>query len=259
MVGKSHEPRVLLYDIETAPTLGWMWRVYQADAIAVERSWYMLSFAYKWLGDKKVQTHALPDFPLYKREPENDRRLCDALWWLFDEAEVIVAHNGDRFDQRKARARFLVHDMMPPSPFREIDTLKVLRRKFALDSNRLDDACQQLSIGSKLPHQGKHTWLGCMSGDEKSWATMRKYNAQDVKLLEALYERLLPWIDNHPNMALIGDRPDACPKCFSTVGMIKRANYKYHGVTKAQVFQCKACNGYSHHRLSEPTVRPRYK
>jgi hypothetical protein len=44
-----------------------------------------------------------------------------------------------------------------------------------------------LGIGRKLNHTGKALWLGCMSGDPKSWKKMRRYNQQDVRLLEAVY------------------------------------------------------------------------
>ena len=106
--------KVLFYDIETAPNLAYVWGKYQQDAIEIPRSWYMMAFGYKWEGQKS-KVLALPDFELYATDPDNDRDLVEALWKLFDEADVVIAHNGDKFDMRKANARFVFHYMNPPN------------------------------------------------------------------------------------------------------------------------------------------------
>jgi DNA polymerase elongation subunit (family B) len=100
----------------------------------------MLSFAVKWDGEKRVKTYALPDYPLFKRDKENDRDLVKDLYDVFDEADILIAHNGDRFDIRKSNARFIQHGLKPPITYKTIDTLKIARRqKFKFDSNRLND------------------------------------------------------------------------------------------------------------------------
>ena len=253
------EPRILVYDIENSPSLGWVWQKYQTDVVEFKEDWYLLCFAYKWLGGKTVKTVALPDFPLYKREPENDYHVASELWHLFNEADIVVAHNGNRFDQAKARARFLVHGFEPHTPFREIDTLQVARKRFNFTANNLDELCRQLGIGRKEYTGGIDTWLGCMRGDTKSWATMLKYNKRDVAMLEELYLRFRPWMENHPNIALISGRPSACPKCGSEEGMVLRKHRRINTVTAADVYQCKACGGYSTARVTDGSPKPNYK
>jgi hypothetical protein len=240
----------MVYDIENAPSLGWVWSKYQTDVVEFEQDWFLLSYAYKWLGEQKVHSVSLPDFSGYARDRTDDRRLARSLWEKFDEADIVVAHNGNRFDQAKARARFLVHGFEPPSPFKEVDTLQVARRHFNFTSNALDDLCRQLGIGCKVAHYGFRTWKGCMSGDPKAWALLNKYNRQDVRMLEELYLRLLPWIDGHPNMALIADKPNACPKCGSLRPM-KSNGWKYANVTKKQAWRCRDCGGNVYGRAVE--------
>ena len=235
-------PRILIYDIENTPSLGWVWNKWQTDVVELHQDWYMLCFAYKWLGDSKVQTVALPDFDGYARNRADDSLVVQALHALFDEADIVVAHNGNRFDQTKARARMLKHGLQPPSPFREVDTLQVARRHFNFTSNSLDDLCRQLGIGRKEYDGGFRTWLGCMEGDPAAWKRMLKYNRRDVQMLEQLYLKLVPWIEGHPNLALISDKPDACPKCGKSEGF-KSQGWRYYTVTKRRVFRCKACNG----------------
>lgn len=241
------EPRILLWDIETSPSLGYVWQKYQTDVISFKADWHLLSIAWRWLGEKTVHCSALPDYPKsYAKDPENDFQLACLAYRLFDEADIVVAHNGVAFDTKKAQARMLVHGLNPPSPFREVDTLKLARGHFAFTSNRLDDLCKTLGIGQKQATGGFGTWLGCLRGDPKAWATMKRYNKHDVVLLEELYLRLRPWDNRHPNVALIADAKDACPRCGK--GPLTKRGYRSYGVTKRQRFQCSSCGGYCQSR-----------
>ena len=254
------EPRILLYDVETSPNLGYVWSKYQQDVIAFEEEWHLLSFAWKWRGEKKVQVLGQDDWPAqFRRDPTDDRSLAWNLHQLMDEADVTIAHNGDRFDLRKANARFVIHGFPPPSPSRSIDTLKIARRRFMFTSNKLGDLGHALNVGGKAPTGGFATWLGCMGGDPKAWAKMKKYNKADVELLERVYDKLLPWADNHPNLSLISGRPDACPKCGVEGQMIMRQKNRHYGVTRSNVYQCKACMAYSSCRIAMKEKGPLYK
>ena len=98
------QPKILFYDIETAPNLSYVWGHYQQDVIAHEREWYVLCFAWRWGHQKKVHAISLPDFPkAYANDPENDLHVVKKLHELFEEADIIVAHNGDKFDYKKAK------------------------------------------------------------------------------------------------------------------------------------------------------------
>jgi hypothetical protein len=93
-----------------------------------------------------------------------------------------------------------------------VDTLKVARRNFAFTSNRLDDLGKSLGIGRKVKHSGFELWLRCIKGNPKAWDRMRQYNMRDVKLLEKVYWKLLPWMETHPNLAILKGGK-GCPKC----------------------------------------------
>jgi hypothetical protein len=210
----------------------------ESDVVAVIRPTTMLSFSWKWLGDKKPQTYCLPDFPGYKKGKLDDAPLVTKLWGMMNEADIIVAHNGDKFDQKKSQARFIINGLQPPSPCKTIDTLKIARASFGFDSNKLNDLAKYLGIGGKIPHTGMHLWLGCMNGDPASWKVMRKYNAHDVDLLEQVYLRLRPWAKNHPNLNHF-THSVACPTCQSL-------NTQRRGEDKTlkrsyQRFQCQDC------------------
>ena len=227
-----------MFDIETSPNLSWTWGKWQQDVIEFDREWYILSFAAKWLNGKTI-VRALPDYPLYKKQPENDRDLVRELWELFNEAEAIIAHNGRKFDIAKSNTRFIEHGLLPPSGYAVMDTLEIVQRTFGFNSNKLDDICRQLHIGRKVKHHGFETWLGCMRGKREAWREMKKYNAGDVALLEGLYYKLRPWIKNHPNLSM----SERCPSCGE--GKLQRRGFGMTRTGKYPRFQCQSCGSWS--------------
>lgn len=235
------QPKILFFDIETAPTRGWVWRIYEDNLIKTDHDWFMLSFAMKWAHEDEFKVFALPDYPGYKKDKECDRALVKDLWKYIDDADIIVGHNGDAFDLKKANARFIIHGMQPPSTYKTIDTLKIARRHFKFNSNRLNDLGTFLNLGEKLVHTGHHLWFGCMDGDPESWDLMKRYNIQDVRLLEKVYYRIRPWATSHPNLTLY-DHSDGCPKCKST--NVQKRGFDYKLTTKRQRFQCQDCGGW---------------
>ena len=239
----SNAPRTLLFDIETAPLVSYTWGIWEQDVVEVKEEWYMLTFAYKWLGEKKTHVVSLPDFKLYKKEPKNDRELVNKLWELFDEADILIAHNGDAFDIKKAQARFIQHELAPPTPFKSIDTKKVAKRYFKFDSNKLDHLGQYFNLGRKMKHEGFSLWLGCMANNPKSWKKMCDYNIQDVVLLEKIYLKMLPYMDNHPNVGLMQGNKIACPNCGSKE--TQKRGFGFNRTGKYQRYQCMDCGAWS--------------
>lgn len=214
--------KILLFDIEIAPSIAKYWgdRHYDTNIISDERYWYMLSFAYKWLDLErpekgKVRVSALPDFPLYKKEPENDKHLVERLWRLFDEADIVIAHNAKRFDTKKSNVRFLKHNFDPPSNYAVVDTLVIAKQAFAFPSNSLNELAKFLGIGHKLPHTGMDMWNDCEAGSKKAWKLMKRYNKVDVELLEKVYLRLRPWATTHPHVSI--GRELSCHICAGKV------------------------------------------
>lgn len=249
-------PKILLLDIETAPDLVWIWRVYDSNAIEVERHWYVLSFAYRWL-DGPVVVRGLDDCAGYgggKVRIGDDKRLVTEVHGLLSEADIVVAHNGGNFDIRKLNARFIAHGMKPPAPYKVVDTKAELSRIAAFSSNKLDWLAAQLELGRKLEHQGFPMWKGCMNGDKKSWARMKKYNAHDITLLNKLYDKIAPWIAQ-PNAIMWGmECPN--PRC-------KKPQIQSRGLsmTKTRLyrrFQCVGCGKWLRSVVSEKERKARF-
>ena len=234
-------PKILFLDLETAPNLGWVWGKWEQNVIAFEEDWYILSFAYKWQGQAKVHFKGLPDYTGYDKNKKNDKKLVQDLWKIMDEADIIVAHNGERFDIKKSNARFVYHGLTPPSPYKTVDTLKVARKIFRFDSNKLNDLGVTLGLGKKLPNTGFDLWKRCMDGVLAAWRDMKAYNVQDIVLLEKIYNRFKAWDKGHPNLKLYS-RPDACPTCQS-IHVQKRGLSRLQQTIK-QRWTCMSCGAW---------------
>ena len=207
------------------------------------------------MGDqKKTHVVSLDDFDLYNEDSENDFDVVYKLWQLLDEADIVIGHNSDAFDIKKANARFAYHNLGPTTHYQTVDTLKIARRYFKFNSNRLGHLGEHLGLGGKEATGGFQTWAGCMKGDVKAWATMKKYAKQDVDLLIDVYERLRPWATNHPNRNVIDATSHACPTCGSNK-LQKRGNRRTRTMVYRQL-QCVRCRSYCRERLADTPVRP---
>lgn len=236
--------RILLYDIETAYTVGVVWGLYEQNVAHVLKEPYILTVSWKWLDEKTTHVVSLPDFKLYKKDPTNDYEVVKKLHSLFEEADIIIAHNGNGFDQKWSYSRFLVHGMKPPSQAKYVDTLLIARSKFKFNSNKLNDLSKYLGIGSKVDTGGIKLWVDCIEHkNPKAWAKMCKYNKQDVVLLEKVYLKLRPFITNHPNLNMFNNTTHACTNCNSN-NMHKRGFYLTR-TTKTQRYQCRDCGAWA--------------
>ncbi len=200
------KPRILLYDIETFPNIGYTWGKWEQNVIQFVKEWELASFAYKWLDGSMITCHS--------RRTMSEKSLVGALHSVLSEADILVAHNGDSFDLKKAKAKFIQFGMKPPALNRSVDTKKIAKSQFAFNSNSLNDLGVTLGLGKKIDTGGFELWLGCMRNDKKSWALMESYNKQDVALLEKVYLKFRAWAPTHPNVATLADR-DGCPSCGS--------------------------------------------
>ena len=209
-----------------------------------------MCFSYKWLGDKKVHSVSITDYAArYKADPTDDYDVVRELHRLFNEADIIIAHNLNGFDYKVALGRMIAHDMKPPAPSAKVDTLNAYRRFTRFSSKALDKLGQQLELGRKTKAKYGDLWQGFLKQDKKSIQDMVKYCEQDVLLLEKLYLRIRPYISNHPNLTVITGMPDHCPKCNS--GKMQRQGTRETNTYVYQRYQCQDCGGWGQFRLRD--------
>lgn len=233
-------PKILIFDIETAPMIGYIWGLWKQNVHIdqVINDWFVICWSAKWLYSGEVLGDTLtPEEALNK----DDSRIVTSLWQLFDEADIVVAHNGDRFDIPKMNSRFIINGLMPPSSYKSVDTCLVARKNFGFASNKLDALATYFGFDHKLDTDFS-LWEGCLKGDKESLDYMLEYNKRDVTLLEEVYIKLLPWIKNHPNVAnYLNTEIPVCSKCGDDSLVELEGKFYYTQVGKYQLYRCSNC------------------
>lgn len=237
------KPKVLLFDIETAPMLGYVWSLWDNNISLDQlyKDWHVLSWCAKWLDDPPHK--AMYADQRKAKNIEDDKKILKQIWKLLDEADIVIAQNGKAFDHKKLNARFVQNGMKPPSTYKIIDTLIIAKKHFAFTSNKLEYMSDKLCTKyRKLKHDkfpGFSMWLECMRGNKAAWREMEKYNRHDVLALEELYYKLIPW-DDSINFNLYHDDADiTCGACGHD--KFKSKGYHYTSSGKYKRFKCKKC------------------
>lgn len=239
---KNNKIKILLFDIETMPNLVRTWRKWEQNVIWYERHGYLWSISWKWLGEKKIYHKNITDFPLYKKDKFNDKELAKFIWNLVNEADIVIAHNGNAFDTKQITGRFVHHRLPPPMPYQQVDTKVLYKKYLAEDSNSLKDIADKHDLPRKLETGGESLWRQCEQGNKKAIRKMAEYNNGDIVTLEAAYLLIRPYVTNHPNLAVLMGHTTACPNCGSTE-MIKHKDRPTKTGMRRQ-YQCKKCASY---------------
>lgn len=200
-VKEKKGPRILFFDIETAPLKAHLWSMWQQGVglNQIESDWYMLSFCCKWADSDEVfyfdQRNA--------KDIEDDYELVLKLWHFLNEADIVVGQNSKRFDTKKANARFILNGLPKPSVYRQIDTMEIAKRQFGFTSNRLeymtDKLCTTYKKSKHKKFHGHELWSECLRGNIEAWEEMESYNRLDVLSLQELYDILSSWDNTLPN------------------------------------------------------------
>jgi len=239
----KQQVKILFLDVEMAPMKGYFWGLFDQTIplnMVKERS-SMLAWGAKWLGSKEIIYHDQSKKP--KNKIRNDKSLLKKLWRLIYQADIVVSHNI-AFDKKKSNGRMLVNEIKPVRPYQEICTLKIARKHFKLDSNKLADLGIVLGCKvEKYEHSkfaGNSLFVECAEGNPAAWKEMQIYNPDDVLLLEEIYTRLIPW-DNTINFNPHYDDNENRCSCGSFVVKKEGTKTKRTKAGKYQQYSCKTC------------------
>jgi DNA polymerase elongation subunit (family B) len=245
------KPKILIFDVETAPILGYVWNLFDQNIALnqIKSDWHLLSWSAKWLGEKKVMYMDQRG----AKDVSDDRKILAKLWELLDEADVVLTQNGKKFDVRKVNARFILQGFRPPSPYRHIDTLQLAKKHFGFTSNKLaymsEKLCTKFKKSEHKKFPGFELWKACLAGNIQAWKEMEHYNKQDVLSLEELYLKLAPWGTGGVDLSVHDDLQAPICNCGSI--RLQSRGYAFSSVGKFKKYQCQECGAWmqSKHNL----------
>jgi len=244
-IRNTDEPRILLWDIETSHMIC---AVFDLDPGYIShenilQDWFMICAAWKWHGSDRVYVKSISDNKKkFKQDHTDDSELIQSLHAVLMNTDIIVAHNGDRFDTKKFNTRAIKYGLEPVPFIPSVDTLREAKRYFKFTSNRLDYLGEFLGVGRKI-ETTRGLWLRVLNGDIEAAKEMAKYNIGDVELLERVYLKLRPHMRTHPNLNLLQGTDHACPNCGS--GDIQRRGTRRTRVSVFQRYSCNSCGSWS--------------
>lgn len=232
-------PKILILDIENEFITAGVWGLWGVN-VGIDQileGGKVLCAAYKWLGKSAIH---------FVRT--SDEKSLATIHEAICEADAVVTFNGRRHDMPMLNREFIKAGLGPPSSYRHIDLIETLKKHFKFPSNKLQHVLKELGLGEKEEHEGFPLWIKCMAGDEKAWATMKRYNIKDVKLTEKLYDKLKGWITTGINYNLFNPSGFVCPNCGSK-HLVRRG---YHA-TQTQLYRryrCSGCGSWPRERLT---------
>lgn len=240
--------KILNLDIESAPAEAYIWdlRTRYVSPEKLKTPKRMLCFAGKWVG--------VDDVYFWSEWDDGRERMLQEIWNLLNEADAVLHYNGTRFDIPWLNTEFVMAGMNPPSPFAQIDLYRAIRRNFAFMSSSLKSVSGLLGTEKKVGHEGFSLWTKVMEGDRYARLEMESYNVGDVFANEDLYERIRPWIPNHPSFTVI-DGKEGCPQCGSAA--VEPRGVAYTALSKYPRFLCTDCGKWlrGSRRLSGAELR----
>lgn len=242
------DAKFLFYDTEVSRAVvegyGNKW---EFKVVKFVRPQYLMCYAYKWLGDKKTTFVGRHDFKTYNE-------FVQSLVNLLNEANVVIAHNAIKFDNKMSNTFFVTEKILPPSPFKTIDTLQVARSVFKFPSNSLNDLAEFLGLGSKkkITYADLEDDYMTDNPSERTKRHMRLYTIKDVDLLEQIYLIERPYMKTHPNMAALLRKPFACTRCGSS--NLQSRGEKTFGTGTFHYYSCNDCGAYPRDRIADKTI-----
>ena len=232
------KPKRLFYDIETSYNIVKSWRIgfninLNMEDIIQERA--IITIAYKWEGEE--------DVTVLSWDKGCDKKIIEDFVKVMAEADELVGHNVDKYDTKFIMARALKHNISVLPKYQSTDTLKLAKKHFMLNSNKLDYIAQYLGIGHKTKHRGMEMWDDIiLRNDPKALEEMIEYNVQDVFLTEQVYHKLMEYSLPKVNHASkqTGDK-HTCPQCGSNHAELHKTYISSSG-TKTRLMNCLNCS-----------------
>lgn len=222
----------LFFDIETSLNIVGVFRIGPKVPITIDnliKEQAIICICYKWEGSSKV-------YSLNWDKNQCDKKMLKDFLKVANQADELVAHNGNNFDMKIIRGRCFYHEIPMFPKYVTVDTYLESRNGMKLVSHKLAYMSKLIGSQGKIDTNFK-MWIDItLKNCRKTLSRMVTYCKRDVLELEAVYKRLAPYIKPKSSLA---DYKCQCPECNSTQIRIRKY---YNTVTGASVqLSCGDC------------------
>jgi uncharacterized protein YprB with RNaseH-like and TPR domain len=198
------DAKILLYDLETTNL--------KADFGTI------LCIGYKWYNEDYIYCPSITDYAGWKKDPSDCKKLLKLLTdfkKVWDTADIVVSYFGKGFDMKFLNAKTFEYDMEPLRQFNgpsHVDCFYTVKGTMALSRKSLQNVGYVGGFSAeKTPVEGK-IWRRAATGHAPSIKYIIDHCYADIELLEEAYDRLKPYMKQHPRVSGYGP----CRQCGST-------------------------------------------
>src|SRR5690606_33468630 len=115
------------------------------------------------------------------------RELVKRLCKLIREHDIVVAHNGSRFDIPMLRTRALRWGLRPLREVKLVDPCSIAYRKFKLRSNSLGRIADYVGIKDRKTPLDMSVWADAMlNGSKRAMNLIVKHCEADIRVLSGV-------------------------------------------------------------------------
>jgi len=230
-------PKTLIFDVETAPVLAWIWRTghkisVSHDQIKKGQRFDIICVCYKWADESKIYSL---DWGINKQD---STKMIEEFSKIIEKADTIIGHNCDRFDIKQVNTQRLLKGMPPINWPTSNDTLKQFRKYFALPSYKLDYIANIL-LSTGKDRMNFQDWIDIVEDkNPKALQKMISYCSKDVKLLDSVFKKASKFFKPKVHVGVMNSLQSrlSCPDCGSTESRSKGRQY-----TATRVYQQRVC------------------
>lgn len=253
---KPRTPRIVLFDIETLPDMSAVMEVfpslsdYPGQTLKATIS-SIICVGWKVLDENKVHCINAWDYPSrWNKDMNDDYRVVQAAYDVLKDADVVITHNGKRFDWKFLQTRLLKHGFPPLPKITHIDTCAEAKKYLLSFNNRLNTLGKFLAQVEKKDNGGWSLWVDVSKKKPEAMALMTSYCKQDVRVTEKVFNKLKPLIRGLPNANIFNGSDHSCPNCGSE--NLQKRGERVNKLKRVQRYQCQDCGAWS----SEGTKHP---
>ncbi len=242
------EPKIVLWDLETIPNLSEVMKIMPSlsdyPGLTLKASINsIICFGYKIYGTK--DTNCINIWDLKNKNINDDYELCKIIQDTLKDADAIVTHNGKRFDLKFLQTRLIFHGLPTLPKIQHIDTCTESKKNLLMFNNRLNTLAKFMTSEEKMENGGWELWVKVLQGDKRSMKIMSEYCKQDVVVLEKVFKKLMPFINNLPNHNRYSPiEKNLCPNCGSS--RVHRNGFRNTKTNTFLRYRCIDCGTSSH-------------
>ena len=198
------EPKILYFDLEVSLSdlygnFGLTVRGERISPKMLKNPYFIICWSAMWVGKSKMYSGCVTQEEALAR---TDKNILAPLWDLINEADIVAGHNVDRYDTKVLNTRFISNGFTQPEIPRSLDTLKMARAKYKMESNTLDYICRLFGIPGK-DKMSMDDWIDIQeTGNPKTLKKMLKYNRGDVRNGVRVLEILKGWSSMPANFGM---------------------------------------------------------